>query len=202
MVATINPYYFSIRKRLFDVLVSAIGTLVLMPMFLIIAFVIKRSSSGPVFFIQRRAGLKSRPFKMYKFRTMYVGADKDQIKFRRFNTSPPPTFKIKDDPRFVGVGKWISKKGIDEIPQLLNVLVGDMSLVGPRPLPVKEEKQLPSYWRFRTQVKPGIFSSWIIQDHENLTAKKWAKSDMTDLRLGSTMYDTKLITTVILKLLK
>lgn len=197
----IHPYYFSTRKRLYDLVVSLFSLAILSPIIIFIAILTKLSSRGPVMFTQKRAGLFGKPFLMYKFRTMYVGADKDQKKYQKLNTSPFPTFKIKDDPRFVGIGRWLSRSSLDELPQLFNVLLGNMSLVGPRPLPVNENKLLPPYWRFRTRVKPGIFSGWIFFNRQKLTSQKWAKFDLADLHSGGIIHDITLMTRVIRQLI-
>jgi lipopolysaccharide/colanic/teichoic acid biosynthesis glycosyltransferase len=124
----------------------------------------------PIFFKQKRMGQNKKSFTMYKFRTMYVGAHRHQKRYKKLNQAPGPMFKIFDDPRFVGIGKFLSRSGLDELPQIINVIKGEMNLVGPRPLPVAEAQKLDKSWDFRYQVKPGIFSEWTASPlrHKNL----------------------------------
>ncbi len=136
-----------------------------------------------IFFTQIRCGKFGKPFKMYKFRTMYPGAEKDQIKFQHLNQGIPPTFKIRDDPRLTPIGRFLSNTGLDELPQFYNVLTGDMALFGPRPLPIKEAQKIPKKWRYiREAVKPGIISSWIFEGGHNLSQKEWMLLDQRDVK--------------------
>jgi exopolysaccharide biosynthesis polyprenyl glycosylphosphotransferase len=125
-------------KRLLDIVASSLGLLLLLPVFLLTALLIKVTSLGPVFFVQERVGLNKRRFRLFKFRTMVSDAEKRQAELEAFNEVSGPVFKIKNDPRITRVGRLLRKTSIDEIPQLINVLKGDMSLVGPRPLPVRD----------------------------------------------------------------
>lgn len=184
-----HPYYFSLKKRLLDVVLSSILLCVLSPVFLVISILIKLSSKGPVIFKQERTGLNGKTFTIYKFRTMYVGADKDQNKFKSLNISPFPTFKIPNDPRFVGIGKWLSRLSLDELPQLLNILKGNMSFVGPRPLPINEAKNVPKTWQFRNLVKPGLISSTVMKDRNKMTPKNWEMYDRNDLTYSGVLND-------------
>lgn len=197
---TPGAYYFSHKKRLFDVIGSLFLLLFLSPICLIISALIKLTSRGPALFRQMRAGINGKPFVFYKFRTMYVGAERDQSKLGKLNISPFPTFKALDDPRFVGIGRWLSKTGLDELPQLINVIIGDMSIVGPRPFPIAENENLPDFWRFRTSVKPGIVSTWILSGRNFLTAKDWARYDHEDLMGLDLVSDLKLLLNVSLYL--
>ena len=123
---------------------------------------------------------------MYKFRTMYPGAEKDQEKYRHLNEADGPVFKIRNDPRFTKFGKWLAWSGLDELPQIINILKGEMALVGPRPLPSDEEEQIPRKWRFkRRSVKPGLTSSWFIKGAHKLSFAEWMELDMKDIRRKS-----------------
>ncbi len=135
-------------------------------------------SGFPVIFYQKRMGKNGRPFTMYKFRTMVPTAEKLKKRYQRLNESQGPAFKIHHDPRFTGIGKLLSHTGLDELPQLFNVLRGEMAFIGPRPLPVSEVKKLQPWMRGREQILPGIISPAILTGtyHKNFDA--WMKSDV------------------------
>jgi lipopolysaccharide/colanic/teichoic acid biosynthesis glycosyltransferase len=147
------------------------------PILLTLAIFIFYSIGTPVLFKQKRMGQNKKPFTMYKFRTMYVGAHRHQKRHQKLNQAPGPMFKIFDDPRFVGIGKFLSRTGLDELPQLLNVLKGEMNVVGPRPLPVSEANKLDKSWDFRYQVKPGIFSEWTASPLRHKSLSLWKELD-------------------------
>lgn len=197
-----NHYPLSPTKRLFDLgLGIALLTVLLFP-FVIISLLILITSGRPIFFSQKRSGLGRKPFSILKFRTMYVGADGDQSKYKAQNISPPPTFKLKDDPRHVGAGKWLAKTGLDEIPQLINIIKAEMSIVGPRPFPVSEDEKLPPSWHFRRRIRPGILSSWSISNREKISLRKWVSLDRDDIQKDSLIYDTSLVIRASLWVLK
>ena len=136
-----------------------------------------------IIFTHTRIGLHGRLFTIFKFRTMYLGAQKHQAKFHHLNQGIPPTFKIKNDPRLTRIGKFLRNTGLDELPQLINILKGDMALIGPRPLPVAENKKLPKKWQLlRQSVKPGIISSWALTGGHNLTLNQWMQLDLQDIQ--------------------
>ena len=195
----IDPYYSSAQKRLFDLVISGLGLILSSPLILVISLMIMITSGRPIFYLQKRSGRRNRHFALYKFRTMYPGAHKRQWFYRGQNQAPEPMFKIFNDPRFVGVGRWLSKTGLDELPQLFNVLKGEMSLVGPRPLPVKEAQQLPSDWQFRSEVRPGIFSYWTLSASRHKSLAAWKKLDLQTLSKGNISADLRLILTTILR---
>lgn len=181
-------------KRGFDVLISGLGLILLWPIFLTIGLLTKLDSKGPVIFKQRRVGKEGQVFWIYKFRTMTKGADKQQGKYMKLNESCKPMFKIKDDPRFTKFGKKLSWSGLDELPQLINVLRGEMSLVGPRPLPVNEERELPkSFQKLRRSVLPGITSLWIIKGGHNLTYRQWIKWDADYVKANNIKLDFEIL---------
>jgi len=128
--------------------IALVGLVGLLPVTGVIAWLIKREDGGPVFFKQERWGKGRRPFVMWKFRTMKVGAEEEKEKLLALNEADGPVFKIRNDPRFTRVGRWLSRVGLDELPQLWNVVRGEMALVGPRPLPAEEARKVPKkYWR-------------------------------------------------------
>jgi len=146
-----------ILKRLFDVFLSLALTAALSPLLLLTALLIRLTSPGPVFFVQERVGLNKRRFGVYKFRTMCVDAEKRMAELEHLNEVKGAAFKIRNDPRITPVGRFLRKTSIDELPQLFNVLLGDMSLVGPRPLPIRDYKGFDQDWhRRRFSVRPGI----------------------------------------------
>lgn len=188
----VHPYYHSGAKRAFDLILSTVLLLFLWPLGLIISLIILIQSGYPVLYLQKRTGFKKKTFKIYKFRTMYKGAEKNQWRYRKNNQAPAPMYKNWTDPRFVGIGRWLSKTGLDELPQLINILKGEMSFVGPRPFPVSEAAKLGSDWNFRTRIKPGIFSQWSAQ-HGAVTLSEWKKLDQKMLRQGGLKYELQLI---------
>jgi exopolysaccharide biosynthesis polyprenyl glycosylphosphotransferase len=166
-------------KKFMDITVSVILLLILSPLMLIIALLIKLTSKGPVIYRQARVGLRGRQFDLYKFRTMVVGADKIRVDLESKNEMDGPVFKIKDDPRITPVGKFLRRTGFDELPQLINVLKGEMSLIGPRP-PLKSETERYKRWQLRRlSVKPGLSCFWqIIPDRNSVKFEKWMEMDL------------------------
>lgn len=195
----IHPYFFSFEKRFWDIVLSSLGLLVASPLLVSISIGIVLSSGLPIFFVQKRIGKDKKPFKMYKFRTMYVGADADQKKFTGINQAPEPMFKIFDDPRFVGIGHFLSSTGLDELPQFWNVLRGEMSIVGPRPLPKSQTSKLDSQWQFRFAVKPGIFSQWTISSKRHESKKSWLELERNTLKIGSIYSDLVTVVSTLLR---
>lgn len=168
-----------ILKSMGDIYFSIIAVILLIPLFLLIAVIIKIGSKGPVFFRQERIGLRGRKFRLFKFRTMVVDAEEQLKKLRERNEADGPVFKIKDDPRITKVGKFLRKTGLDELPQLLNVIRGEMSLVGPRPPLENEVKQYERWQLRRLSVKPGITCSWqIIPDRHDVSFEEWMELDL------------------------
>ncbi|MDD5504120.1 MAG: sugar transferase [Candidatus Omnitrophica bacterium] len=166
-------------KRGIDIMASLIGLIILSPVFLITALLIKLTSTGPVFFLQKRAGLNGREFVLYKFRTMYNDADKKRGQMESLNEMDGPVFKIKNDPRITPAGKMLRKLSIDELPQLLNVLIGNMSLVGPRPLPVYEVGKFEPWQRRRLSMRPGITCLWQVSGRNRIQSfDDWMKLDL------------------------
>lgn len=151
---------------------------------------LRKLSILPILFSQNRVGKDGKVFHLYKFRTMRIGAEREQEKLRKFNEADGPVFKIRNDPRFTKIGRWLARTGLDELPQVINVLKGEMALVGPRPLPVGEEAKISDRWRLkRRTVKPGITSSWVVAGGHNLTFREWMELDMKDIGNKNFIYD-------------
>lgn len=180
-------------KRFIDIIASLVGLLILSPIILIVCILIKIESKGPVIFSQIRIGKNLREFKMYKFRSMVINAEELKAKLQEKNEMSGPMFKMKDDPRITKVGKFIRKTSIDELPQLLNVLKGDMSLVGPRPSLPKEVKEFEPWMLERFSVKPGLTCIWQVSGRNNIDFEDWMKLDIKYVRERSTIIDLKLI---------
>lgn len=165
-------------KRLIDIFGALFGLILLSPLFAIVAILIKLTSKGPVFFVQERMGLRGRRFKLYKFRTMVKDAEKRIEEIKHLNEVDGPVFKIENDPRLTPIGGFLRKSSIDELPQLINVLKGEMSLVGPRP-PIPDEVQKYERWqRRRLSMRPGITCLWQISGRSELDFETWMKLDL------------------------
>ena len=182
-------------KRIQDIVLSALALLVLSPVLAVIALliVLDDPSAGP-FFSQTRCGKDGRLFRFYKFRTMCADAETQQETLRKYNEMRGPTFKIKDDPRITRFGKLLRRASLDELPQLINVLKGEMSLVGPRPPLPDEVAQYTPYQRQRLLVKPGLTCFW--QVHANrydLSFEKWAELDLQYIQKRNFWLDWKII---------
>jgi len=180
-------------KRLIDLVGAGIGLILLAPLMLLVAFVVRLDSPGPVLFKQQRVGLNRRRFWAYKFRTMVVGAEQMQAQLESRNEAEGPVFKIRDDPRITLVGRWLRRTSLDELPQLFNVLRGEMSLVGPRPLPVRDVDRMDVRWhKRRFSVKPGITCLWQIKSREP-KFDEWIRADMEYIDNWSLVLDFKIL---------
>jgi len=181
-------------KRVMDLVLTTILLIVLSPLFLLTALLITLDSPGPVFFIQERVGLGKRRFRLYKFRTMVDGADKLQDELEVLNEVSGPVFKIKNDPRVTQIGKFLRKTSIDELPQLFNVFKGDMSLVGPRPLPVKDFNGFnQDLHRRRFSIRPGITCLWQVDGRSSVPFEKWMNLDLQYIDHWSLWLDFKIL---------
>lgn len=158
-------------------LLALILTLLLAPCFLLFYILVKITSKGPFLFIQKRAGKDKKPFFMYKIRTMIDNAEKLKMNYRTLNEADGPVFKIRNDPRYTRVGKWLSHTGLDELPQLINVIRGEMAFVGPRPLPLSEADKIPKKYSIRFSIAPGITSPWVIKGAHKLSFQQWMTLD-------------------------
>ena len=186
-----------LAKRAFDFLAALMLIILLSPLLLLVAVLIKLTSpGGPVFFVQDRIGLRKRKIRVIKFRTMVPGAEQGITALERFNEASGPVFKIKNDPRVTFLGRFLRKTSIDELPQLFNVLRGDMSLVGPRPLPLRDYAGFSQDWhRRRFSVKPGITCLWQIygRGSQALPFEKWMQMDMDYIDRWSLWLDFKIL---------
>jgi exopolysaccharide biosynthesis polyprenyl glycosylphosphotransferase len=181
-------------KRVIDVGGAAALLLLLSPLLLLIAALIKWTSPGPIFFAQERLGYNKRPFRMFKFRTMVVNAPELQAQLEHLNEANGPVFKIKDDPRVTPLGKFLRKTSLDELPQLFNVLLGDLSLVGPRPLPRRDFERFDEYWfNRRFSVKPGITCIWQVSGRSNTNFDYWIRKDLEYIDQWSLALDMKIL---------
>ncbi|WP_224363482.1 exopolysaccharide biosynthesis polyisoprenyl-phosphate hexose-1-phosphate transferase EpsZ [Hyalangium versicolor] len=187
-----RPHQMAI-KRLFDIISSTAGLVVLSPLLISVAVIIKLTSRGPIFFQQKRVGLHGKPFNMLKFRSMVVNAEELRLKLEAQNEQSGPVFKIKNDPRITGIGRFIRKYSIDELPQLLNVLRGEMSVVGPRPpLPAEVEKYA-AWQRRRLSVRPGLTCIWQVSGRNQISFEEWMYLDMQYIDNWTLLTDLGLI---------
>ncbi len=180
-------------KNFIDYIGAACGLILLSPLFLFISVMIKLTSKGPVYFHQKRVGINGRPIQIHKFRTMVEDAEELQHKLEGKNEMDGPVFKMKDDPRITKIGYLLRKTSLDELPQLYNVLCGDMSLVGPRPpLPSEVQRYKPTERR-RLSMKPGITCIWQVNERNNTTFDEWMKMDMQYIDNWSLLLDAKIL---------
>lgn len=180
-------------KTLMDRVGAGSALLLLSPLMLITYAIIKITDPGPAFFVQPRMGRGGQPFGMFKFRSMVTNAEALKAKLMEQNERDGPAFKMTDDPRITPIGRFIRKWSIDELPQLYNVLRGDMSLVGPRPLPLTEDKQMGQWHVMRREVKPGITCLWQIADRDNIGFDEWIRLDIQYIRNLSFWLDVKIL---------
>jgi len=186
-----------LTKRILDIVLSTALLVMLAPVLLLTAILIKLTSQGPVLFVQKRIGLNKRTFNIFKFRTMVVDAETKLVELERFNEMSGPVFKMKHDPRITPIGKFLRKTSIDELPQLFNVLKGDMSLVGPRPLQLRDYELLtrggPDWQRCRFSVRPGITCLWQVNGRSSLPFEKWMELDLQYVRKWSLWMDLRIL---------
>ncbi len=180
-------------KRMADIALSASALLVLSPVLVVVAAVIKATSPGPIFFSQDRVGMNQRRFRLYKFRSMVVDAEERKKELEHLNELEGPAFKIENDPRITRIGRFIRKTSIDELPQLFNVLRGEMSLVGPRPPLPDEVKRYEWLFRRRLSVKPGITCVWQVSGRSNTTFERWMEMDHEYIENWSLWLDLKIL---------
>ena len=180
-------------KRVLDVLGASVGLVLLLPLFVAVVLSIKLTSKGPVFFTQMRSGRGGKPFRMLKFRTMVTDAEAKKQSLQILNERQGPAFKIKDDPRVLTVGRWLRTTSLDELPQLWNVLKGDMSLVGPRPLPCDESEACLGWRSRRLDVTPGLTCTWQVRDRSEVSFDDWMRMDAAYARKQSFWRDLRLL---------
>ncbi len=180
-------------KRAMDIVVSALAILILAPLLLAVAILVKATSRGPIFYVQHRVGRGGMPFRMVKFRSMYLDAHDRRGEHVDDNIHEGPIFKIRDDPRVTSVGRVIRRLSIDELPQLFNVLKGDMSLVGPRPPLPEEFLDYTERERQRLLVKPGVTCIWQVSGRSDLDFHTWVDMDLEYIETWNLRLDLKLL---------
>jgi lipopolysaccharide/colanic/teichoic acid biosynthesis glycosyltransferase len=180
-------------KRAIDVLGAIVGLMLSLPLLVTAGIAIKLTSRGPVFYSQLREGLGGRRFHIYKLRTMQQGAHEKQSALRELSVQDGPAFKMQDDPRTTWIGRWLRATSLDELPQFWNVLRGDMSLVGPRPLPVRESMQCAPWQRQRLSVVPGMTCIWQVKGRSRVTFDEWMRMDLQYVRRRSLLCDMGLL---------
>jgi len=188
-----KPKSYIAAKRALDIILSGFALVVLSPLFLVVAIAIKLEDGGPAFFVQDRAGKNMKPFRMYKFRSMYPDADERLKELLKDNEQTGHAFKIKNDPRITKVGNFIRKTSIDELPQLINIFKGDMSIVGPRPILVWQMKECDGYDRQRLIVQPGLTCYWQVSGRANIEWEEWVELDLDYIEKMSLWTDFTLI---------
>lgn len=172
-------------KRIFDIVVGTCVLILLVPLVPLIALMIRMDSKGPIFYRQDRVGQGERKFKFYKFRSMYHDADGQVDELSEENEQEGPVFKMRSDPRVTSIGRFLRRSSLDEIPQIFNVLKGDMSIVGPRPPLPREVRDYKPWHRQRLSVKPGITCLWQISGRSHIGFDEWMRLDMEYLRTRS-----------------
>jgi exopolysaccharide biosynthesis polyprenyl glycosylphosphotransferase len=192
-----------IGKRAMDIAGSVFLMIVLLPLLIVIPLLIKLNSPGPILFAQERLGLNKRKFRLLKFRTMVTNAEELQKTLEHLNEIDGPVFKIKNDPRITPIGKFLRQTSLDELPQLYNVFKGDMSLVGPRPLPLRDCAGFNQDWhRRRFSVRPGVTCLWQISGRSSITFEKWMELDMAYINQWSLWLDLKILAATVPAILK
>ena len=186
-----KPYPF--WKRQLDIIGASVGLLAGIPVLIVAGAAVKLTSRGPILFKQSRSGQFGKPFVIYKLRTMSHDAEQTKHLLEDLNERDGPAFKIKNDPRVTMIGRFLRATGIDELPQLINVLKGDMAIVGPRPLPVGEELKCSSWQQRRLDTKPGITCLWQISKSRQMTFDEWMRLDLHYLKKRSVLYDAALL---------
>jgi exopolysaccharide biosynthesis polyprenyl glycosylphosphotransferase len=181
-------------KQVMDFVGALVLTVLFAPLMLVIAALVKLTSPGPVFFVQERLGYNKRPFRMYKFRTMAADAEARQAALERFNEARGPVFKMRRDPRVTPLGGFLRKTSLDELPQLFNVLRGDLSLVGPRPLPRRDFERFDAHWlNRRFSVKPGLTCIWQVSGRSETSFDEWIRQDLEYIDRWSLALDLRIL---------
>ena len=190
-------------KRILDTVISLSCILFFSPLLVVTAVLIKLTSRGPIFFVQKRVGLNKRLISVFKFRTMVVNAEQKQAALEHLNEVGGPVFKMMNDPRITRLGRFLRKTSIDELPQLFNVLKGDMSLVGPRPLPVRDYQGFDRDWqRRRFSIRPGITCLWQINGRSSISFERWMELDLEYIDQWSVWLDLQILLRTIPAVLK
>ena len=189
-----NKEGYLLAKRIIDIIGASIGLFIFSPIIVLIVILIKiEDPQGPVIFKQIRYGEYPKKFEMYKFRSMYVDAEKQIDNITHLNEQEGPIFKIRHDPRITNIGRFLRRTSLDEIPQLINVLKGEMSLVGPRPALPREVKHYNHYQMRRLLVKPGLTCIWQISGRNSIGFNEWVDLDVNYIENRSLLLDMKII---------
>jgi len=188
-----RPVRYRVWKRGFDLAFALVLLTLFLPLFLILALLVKLTSRGPVFYASTRIGRCGRPFKFLKFRSMYQDADKRLADLLAQNEKDGPIFKMKNDPRITPIGRFMRKYSLDELPQLIHVARGEMSMVGPRPPVPREVEQYDEFARQRLTIKPGMTCYWQIQGRSNLSFEEWMELDNKYIQEMSFWTDVKIL---------
>jgi exopolysaccharide biosynthesis polyprenyl glycosylphosphotransferase len=193
--------FYLTQKRIIDIIGASIGVCVLSGLFLIVAILIKiEDPKGPIFFTQKRVGKNGREFNMYKFRSMVADAEDRLLELLKLNETTGAMFKMKNDPRITKIGRFIRKTSIDELPQLFNVLKGEMSLVGPRPPLIREVAEYTSYDKQRLLVTPGCTGLWQVSGRSNIGFDEMVELDLKYIKKRNTWFDIMIIFKTVLLL--
>ena len=187
------PVYETFLKRLLDVLMASLGIIAAFPLWLAIVVAVRLDSDGPAIFVQERVGRHGRRFSFYKFRSMYVDAERRLEEVVAHNEVDGPVFKMRQDPRITRVGAFLRRTSLDELPQLLNVLTGEMSMVGPRPPIPREVEQYRPGDAIRLSVKPGLTCLWQISGRSNVGFDRWMELDREYVRNMSLWLDLSIM---------
>ena len=192
-----NFKIYKLTKNFFDLLFSLLFLITFLPLFIIIALLIKLSSRGPIFFIQKRIGKNNIPFRCIKFRTMYPEAkdimENILMKDKNLKKEFEETHKLKNDPRITTIGKLLRKTSLDELPQFINVLKGEMSIIGPRPIVKEEKRKYGKYLKKVLLIKPGITGLWQVSGRNNLTYKRRVSLDINYVENYSLLMDLRIL---------
>lgn len=184
-----DPFVYCVAKRLLDITLAILGLVLLMPLVPVIVALVKLDSRGPVLFAQKRVGRKGHLFTCYKFRSMVNNAESLKSELVEFNEATGPAFKIRQDPRITAIGAFLRRSSLDEMPQLVNVLFGQMSIVGPRPQIPAEVELYEPWHRQRLDVKPGITCLWQIAGRSHIGFDEWMRLDVEYIRRRSLRTD-------------
>lgn len=186
-------FFYNFAKRIIDITGAVLGLLIFSPVLLVLGILIRKESTGPAIFKQIRTGRYGKPFTMYKLRTMVINAEELKKELLPFNEQDLPAFKMENDPRYTKLGKKLCGSSIDEVPQLLNILLGQMSFVGPRPLPKEEADQITEYHKQRELVKPGLTCFWQAENRTRTSFNEWMELDIKYVKECSFFLDIYLI---------
>jgi len=178
---------------MFERLFALILFVLFLPLLAILYFIVRLTSKGLFIFKQPRAGKKKKPFWIYKIRTMVEEAEDQRSKIKDQNEADWPAFKIHDDPRYTKFGRFLAHTALDELPQLVNIIKGEMSFVGPRPLPIEEARKVPKKYQARFSVLPGMTSLWIVRGADHSSFERWMKLDIEYIKNKSFFYDAKIL---------